>query len=136
MSMINNIPVAKWINLSPLLIQEGWTRHQEEAAKPPLAERTGWSTMGPVRGNAFRNTSPIRPPRLRRCGGFASFLDGSATPPDTGGELPASHSFTASMTAAIAHKFLNFTFRFWNLRGWRRANPLIHRGRPMVFSLH
>jgi len=26
---------------TPLLIQEGWTRHQEEAAKPPLTERTG-----------------------------------------------------------------------------------------------
>jgi hypothetical protein len=29
------------------------------------------------------------------------FLDGAATPPVSGGELPASHSFTASKTAPI-----------------------------------
>jgi hypothetical protein len=28
---------------------------------------------GTLLGNAFRNTSASRPPRLRRCGGFASF---------------------------------------------------------------
>src|SRR5262249_2084541 len=28
---------------SPLLPKEGWTRHQENGAKPPLIERTGWS---------------------------------------------------------------------------------------------
>ena len=27
----------------PLLTEEGWTRHEEEVAKPPLMERTGWS---------------------------------------------------------------------------------------------
>jgi len=43
----------------PLLIQEGWTRHQEEAAKPPLTERTGWSRMEPLLRNAFRNTSAV-----------------------------------------------------------------------------
>ena len=36
-------------------------RHQEEVAKPPFMERTGWSGMGPVlmRKNALRNTSAI-----------------------------------------------------------------------------
>src|SRR5215471_17138140 len=43
----------------PLLIQEGWTRHQEEVAKPPLTERTGWSGMEPFLKNAFRNTASI-----------------------------------------------------------------------------
>src|SRR5215475_9782271 len=43
----------------PLLIQEGWTRHQEEVAKPPLTERTGWSRMEPPLKTAFRNTSSI-----------------------------------------------------------------------------
>src|SRR6266566_4731030 len=28
---------------TPLLPEEGWTRHQENIAKPPLKERTGWS---------------------------------------------------------------------------------------------
>src|SRR5262252_942829 len=32
----------------PLLYQEGWTRHQEEVAKPPLTERTGWSRIEPL----------------------------------------------------------------------------------------
>src|SRR5215467_8259228 len=41
----------------PLLIQEGWTRHQEEVAKPPLTERTGWSGMEPLLRNLFRNAS-------------------------------------------------------------------------------
>src|SRR5689334_15316960 len=26
----------------PLLFKEGWTRHKENAAKPPWMERTGW----------------------------------------------------------------------------------------------
>src|SRR5215469_12324328 len=51
--------------------QEGWTRHQDEVAKPPLTERTGakrepdrakhewWSRMEPFLKNAFRNTSSI-----------------------------------------------------------------------------
>src|SRR5881628_3311695 len=28
---------------TPLLPEEGWTRHKADAAKPPLKERTGWS---------------------------------------------------------------------------------------------
>src|SRR5215471_17396740 len=40
-------------------IQEGWTRHQEEVAKPPLTERTGWSGMETSLKKAFRNTSAI-----------------------------------------------------------------------------
>src|SRR5215831_2660470 len=43
----------------PLLIQEGWTRHQEKVAKPPLTERTGWSGMEPLLKNALRKTSAI-----------------------------------------------------------------------------
>ena len=27
---------------TPLLTEEGWPRHQEDVAKPPLTERTGW----------------------------------------------------------------------------------------------
>src|SRR5215467_2451974 len=48
-----------WVRATPLLIQEGWTRHQEEVAKPPLTERTGWSKMEPLVRNAIRNTSAI-----------------------------------------------------------------------------
>src|SRR5215471_15348188 len=38
------------------------------------------------------------------------FLDGAATPPVSGGELPASHSFTASKTNKYAS--LDFAFRY------------------------
>src|SRR5215831_18216669 len=44
---------------TPLPIQEGWTRHQEEVAKPPLTERTGWSGMEPFPKNAILNNSSI-----------------------------------------------------------------------------
>src|SRR5205085_7726844 len=37
----------------PLLTEEGWTRHQENVAKPPLVERTGWSLTGNVSECAF-----------------------------------------------------------------------------------
>src|SRR5262249_23647011 len=46
--------------------REGWTRHQEEVAKPPLMERTGWSEgrdLKTARSERFRES---RPPRLRR----------------------------------------------------------------------
>src|SRR5262245_44926605 len=43
----------------PLLIEEGWTRHQKEVAKPPLTERTGWSRVEPLLKNAFRNITAI-----------------------------------------------------------------------------
>ena len=43
----------------PLLVQEGWTRRQEDAAKPPLKERA-----------RIRSAHA----RLRHFGGFASFF--------------------------------------------------------------
>src|SRR5215467_14882973 len=67
---------------TPLLIQEGWTRHQEVVAKPPLTERTGWSKMELLLRNAFRNTSG-NPDHPVCAASVASrlFLDGAATPP-------------------------------------------------------
>src|SRR5215475_7441021 len=87
---------------TPLLIQEGWTRHQQEAAKPPLTERTGWSGMEPpLLKNAFRNTSampttPSAPLRWLRI-----FLL-MAQPPllyQEGSGAP--HSFTPSIIARV-----------------------------------
>src|SRR5215475_8976637 len=102
---------------TPLLTEEGWTRHQEEVAKPPLMERTGWSGMEPFLKNAFRNTSSTlttinaspyraRASRPSAPAAVAShlFLDGAATPPISGGELPASRSSAPSMTARIPRK--------------------------------
>src|SRR5215467_11094875 len=73
---------------TPLLIQEGWTRHQEEVAKPPLTERTGWSKREPLRRNASETlqaipTTPSAPLRWLR----VFNLDGASTPSVSGGEF-------------------------------------------------
>src|SRR5215475_4282609 len=36
------------VSVIPLLAKEGWTRHQENVAKPPLMARTGWSLTSHV----------------------------------------------------------------------------------------
>lgn len=51
----------------PLLTEEGWTRHQENVAKPPFVERTGWSLARNV-SECLLNIVCERPPRLRRFG--------------------------------------------------------------------
>src|SRR2546422_10447810 len=48
----------------PLLGQEGWTRHQEDAAKPPLKARPGWSLRRKRRRAGL--TTPSAPLRLLR----------------------------------------------------------------------
>src|SRR2546422_1120532 len=48
----------------PLLGQEGWTRHQENAAKPPLKARPGWSVRRKRRRAGL--TTPSAPLRLLR----------------------------------------------------------------------
>src|SRR3989449_6577182 len=48
----------------PLLGQEGWTRHQEDAAKPPLKARPGWSVRRKRRRAGL--TTPSAPLRLLR----------------------------------------------------------------------
>src|SRR5215475_13396510 len=54
--------------------EEGWTRHQKNAAKPPY-----WRGRGGRLRVMFRCE---RPPRLRREGGLRrNFLDAAATPP-------------------------------------------------------
>src|SRR5205085_1155352 len=43
---LGRLPVPTKVGPSttiPLLTEEGWTRHEEEVAKLPLMERTGWS---------------------------------------------------------------------------------------------
>src|SRR5262245_49766350 len=53
--------------------EEGWPRHQENAAELPLTERPGWSLTNTV--------ARKRPPRLRASfGSFAAFSF-SAQPP-------------------------------------------------------
>src|SRR6266850_3638153 len=48
----------------PLLGQEGWTRHQENAAKPPLKARPGWSVRRKRRRAGL--TTPSAPLRSLR----------------------------------------------------------------------
>jgi antitoxin ParD1/3/4 len=57
----------------PLLIQEGWLRHQEKTAQPTLAPQTGWSaheSRGSYRDHPVRSIK----------GGFAAFLLTSRPP--------------------------------------------------------
>ena len=67
---------------TPLLKEAGWTRHQEDVAKPPLMERV-WHD------ETLRNADhPV-------CGAEVAappFLDAVATPPVSGGEFPESDS--------------------------------------------
>ena len=53
--------------------EEGWTRHQENAAKPPLLERTGWSLTETVSVDDHPVCAASEASRL--------FLTGAATPP-------------------------------------------------------
>jgi hypothetical protein len=57
----------------PLLAKEGWTRHQENNAKPPLMERRGGRSQATLR----RDDHPV-------CAASVAsrhFLTGAATPP-------------------------------------------------------
>jgi len=41
--VIEGVSELVGIRRTPLLAKEGWTRHQENGAKPLYLERTGWS---------------------------------------------------------------------------------------------
>src|SRR5881628_638675 len=63
---------------TPLLPEEGWTRHKADAAKPPLKERTGWSLTSHI-SECVLNTACERRRFLmaapyRACAGSARLL--------------------------------------------------------------
>src|SRR5262245_30851767 len=60
----------------PSLAKEGWPRHQENGAKPPLKERPGWFVQLPIIGG-FNEPPRLRQPRKLR----DIFFMGAATPP-------------------------------------------------------
>ena len=80
----------------PALDKAGWPRPQENIAQPPI-----WSGRGGL--IHYRLIGGLdEPPRLRRCGGFAtSFL--MAQPPRLiqGGELPSHTPHQRSWTTAL-----------------------------------
>src|SRR5215471_18892763 len=79
---------------TPLLIQEGWLRHQEKDAKPPKRRRRGGRDCLKCFGMRFLRRGSIFDHPVRSVkGGFALLLDVASTPPVSGGELPASDSF-------------------------------------------
>ena len=61
-----------WRKLTPLLIQEGRTRYEENAAKPPLMERTGWS----LERHFVVSNHPVCAVKVA-----SQHLTGAATPP-------------------------------------------------------
>src|SRR4029434_3079469 len=70
----------------PLLAKEGWTRHQENIAKPPLKERTGWSIYQNVSECGF--ASSLTTPSARNEDASRNFHDRASTPPHEEGNVP------------------------------------------------
>jgi hypothetical protein len=68
--------------------EEGWTRHQENIAKPPLMERTGWSIRENVSEMHLEAIRLERPPRLRHVG-TGPFSYWRSHPSSRGGEFAA-----------------------------------------------
>src|SRR5438309_2227399 len=70
--------------------EEGWTRHQENAAKPQLMERTGWSLTNHV-AECILETSLVSDhpvcAKIRWLRDF--FIDRAASPPHEEGNAPA-----------------------------------------------
>src|SRR5882672_12556915 len=70
----------------PLLGEEGWLRHQENAAKPPYEGADGVVSPGErFDVNIYHNDHPV-------CAASEAsrlFLTGAATPPVPGGEHPS-----------------------------------------------
>src|SRR2546422_8947887 len=67
----------------PRLPKAGWTRNQEDVAKPPLIERTGRLITSEAN---FSNW--ITTPSAPALEASRHFLDGAATPPWKGGKWP------------------------------------------------
>ena len=78
-NILHTSPLSK--KAIPLLLKEGWTRHPANVAKPPFK-----GADGVVASLSQRATTPSAPIRRLRI----IFLDGAATPPSKGGELPLS----------------------------------------------
>src|SRR6266481_9447325 len=78
--------MSLWAHSPPQ--EEGWTRHQEDAAKPPFMERTGWSLTNHVAECVLEpwlvSDHPV-------CGASVAsrlFIDAAATPPQEEGNAP------------------------------------------------
>src|SRR5215510_14499706 len=74
------------VSAIPLLAKEGWTRHQENVAKPPLMERTGWSLTSQVSESVFATWLVSDHPVCADSVATRLFLTSAATPPLQGGE--------------------------------------------------
>ena len=75
--------------------EEGWLRHQENAAKPPFNGADGVVAHTLVFQNALRSVTRERPPRPRLFG-TGPFFGGASTPPHEEGNVPFCNSFTPS----------------------------------------
>jgi hypothetical protein len=64
--------------INPLLTEEGWLRHQENTAKHPLKERTGWSIYRTF--FVMRFASSLTTPSARNKDASRNFHDRASTP--------------------------------------------------------
>src|SRR4029450_6835582 len=94
----------------PLLAKEGWTRHQENIAKHPLKERTGWSLISHILTMHSETWLVSDHPVCAASVASRFFLYGAATPPSQGGEWHSNdtrgHLFTPSWTAPTVASLL------------------------------
>src|SRR6266404_3839762 len=104
----------------PLLGEEGWLRHQEDAAKPPYEGADGVVSPGQrYNVNFYPNDHPV-------CAASEAsrlFLTGAATPPVPGGEHPvlAIHSHLPSRGVTVAQST--------GLRPWLHSHAAPRLGR-------
>ena len=74
------------IPLLAKLAKEGWTRHQENAAKPPLKERPGVVAHTKMFRDALERSFVSDHPVCAASVASRLSIDGAATPPFQGGE--------------------------------------------------
>src|SRR6266478_2698238 len=119
--VVNELPnSAVWAHSPPR--EEGWTRHQENGAKPPLMERTGWSLTNHVAECVLEpwlvSDHPV-------CGASVAsrlFIDAAATPPQEEGNAAQNNSRIRSHVltpwATVLRRFAALMF---SLFPWRKT---------------
>src|SRR6266481_8596067 len=96
---VNELTKVMWAHSPPL--EEGWTRHQVNGAKPPIMERTGWSLTNHVAECILEPWLVSDHPVCGRFGGFAAFLLSRSHPSSRGGECAHNQQFADSFTRKL-----------------------------------
>jgi hypothetical protein len=88
---------------TPLLTEEGWPRPQEECREASFDGADGVVKNGtPSKERIPKRFGNHDHPVCAAAEASHLFLDGAATPPVSGGELPASHSATTQLIKRLS----------------------------------